>query len=370
MPDPERSQELSDLEALLNSKELAAVLDAILGTPPSGAVIARAPDGKILRMSDYAAKLLGRSRSELEGHAPEARLTAYDASGRRLANHERPVARAMGGETVTDFEIWFETPQGERIPCIVKAAPIRNWRGELIGAIASIADLRLYKAAEQSLQEAHVQKEAATAHGEALYRELIHRVKNHLQVMTSLLTLEARDPALSGKDLGDQMKGRLQTLAAVYRGMDRADAGERIEARTFVEEVCGPYASDAVSVEVAVEPPDLTLTSEQAGPVGMLMNEAVRNSSEHLAHGRGGRVKVSLRRLDSGRLRLEAAETGAELGSSAPGASEAGTTEAGPASRQLELMRMFAKQLRGELELSERAPGAAVIAAEFPTPAS
>ena len=356
MPDPERSSELSDLEALLNSKELAAVLDAILGTPPSGAVIARAPDGKILRMSDYAAQLLRRARSELEGHAPEARLAAYDASGRRLPNHERPVARALGGETVTGLEIWFETPDGERIPCIVKAAPIRNWRGDLIGAIASIADLRVAKAAEQDLREAHVQREAATAHGEALYRELIHRVKNHLQVMTSLLTLEARDPSLSGKDLGDQMKGRLQTLAAVYRGMDRAEAGERIEARTFVEDVCGPYASDTVSVDVAVEPPDLTLTSEQAAPFGMLMNEAVRNSSERLVHGRGGHVQVSLRRLESGRLRLEAAENGAEPGPNEPG----------PGSHRLDLMRMFAKQLRGELELSERAHGGAMIAAEFP----
>ena len=142
MPDAERSPELSDLEALLNSKEPAAVLDALLGATPAGAIIARAPDGKILRVSDYAARLLGRPRSELEGHTPEARLPAHDASGQPLANHEQPLARALRGETVTEVEIWFETPDGERVPCVVKAAPIRNWRGDLIGAIASFADLR------------------------------------------------------------------------------------------------------------------------------------------------------------------------------------------------------------------------------------
>jgi two-component sensor histidine kinase len=209
---------------------------------------------------------------------------------------------------------------------------------------------------EQSLREALAQQEQATAQREALYRELIHRVKNHLQIMTSLLALEARDPSLSGKDLGDQMKGRLQTLAAIYRGMERAEAGARIEARTFVEEVCGSYASKAVSVNVAVEPPDLTLTSKQAAPVGLLMNEAVRHSSERLVRGPGGRVQVSLRRLQPGRLRLEIADDSVERGPAEPGRAPHGP----------DLMSMFAKQLQGELEPSDRAGGGAMVAAEFP----
>ena len=112
----------------------------------------------------------------------------------------------------------------------------------------------------------------------------------------------------------------------------------------------------AVSMDAAVEPPDLTLTSKQAAPVGLLMNEAVRDSSERLVRGHGGRVQVSLRRLEAGRLRLEVADDGAERG----------PVEPGHASRGLDLMSMFAKQLQGELQLSERASGGAMVAAEFP----
>jgi two-component sensor histidine kinase len=181
-------------------------------------------------------------------------------------------------------------------------------------------------------------------------------VKNHLQIMTALVAHEARKPALSAKDLGDELKGQLQTLAAVYRGMDRAGVGERIEARTLVEEVSRPYATEAVSVDVTVAPPDLTLPSEQAGPLGMLVNEAVCNSYKHAFRDHGGRVRVSLRRLEPGRLRVEVADDGKGWGPVDPGRRSHG----------LDLMRMFARQLHGELELGVGPQGGAAIAVELP----
>ena len=126
------------------------MLDAILGSTPSGATIASSPDGKILRSSDYAAQLLERPRSAVEGRTVREALVSYDASGRRRPYEEHPLARALSGETVTGVEVWLPTPKGERIPCLANAAPIRNARGDLIGAISSFADLRPYKALERS----------------------------------------------------------------------------------------------------------------------------------------------------------------------------------------------------------------------------
>ena len=269
--------EVSELEALLASNDPEAVLNAVLGSIPSGAIIARAPDGKILRMSDYAARLLGWSRSDVEGGSTKEtleRIPLYDKSGRSLPEVECPLFKALRGEVVTTFELKAQSAAGERIPLVTSAAPIRNSRGKLIGAISSIADLRPYQALQSDLREA--------------YRELTHRVKNHLQIMTALVTLEIPKTRGLGRGLADHMKGQLQALAAVYKSMDRAEAGERIEARPFVEEVCRPYASGAVSVVAAIAPLDLTLASEQAGPIGMLVNEAVSNSRKHAFAASGG----------------------------------------------------------------------------------
>jgi PAS domain S-box-containing protein len=234
-------------------------------------IIAGAPNGKILRVSNYVSQMLGHPRTDLEGKTLDevlVLLPGYDETGRRLATSERSLHIALQGATVTGQEIWVDAADGERIPVMSSAAPIRNWRGEVIGAISSIADLRSHKALEQSLREAVVQRES-------LYRELAHRVKNHLQLMSALVSLEARDPKLSAKGLANLIKGRFQTLAAVYRGMDETEAADRIGARSFFEAVSRPYASDGVSVEAAVAP-DLTLASDQAAPVGMLVDEAAQ----------------------------------------------------------------------------------------------
>jgi PAS domain S-box-containing protein len=336
---------VSELEALLASKEPEAVLDAVLGSIPSGALIARAPDGKFLRMSDYAARLLGWSRSDVEGCSMRevlARIPLYDASGRSLPESECPLFKALRGEVVTTFELEAQSAAGERIPLVTSAAPIRNSRGELIGAISSIADLRPYKALQRDLREA--------------YRELTHRVKNHLQIMTALVAQEARKPTISAKDLADHMKGQLQALAAVYKSMDRAEAGERIEARPFFDEVCRPYASNTVSVEAAIAPLDLTLASEQAGPIGLLVNEAVCNCRKHAFAAKGGHIHVLLRRTKPGRLRLEVADDGVGWGAVDPSETHHG----------LDLMRLFAEQLHCELELSNRPQGGAMVAVELP----
>jgi PAS domain S-box-containing protein len=342
----------TELEALLASMEPAAVLDTILGSAPAGMIIVSAPDGTVLRFSDYFARLVGQPRSEFEGRSLAdffETIRIYDPSGRPLPANERPFSRALAGETVTEFEVLAETVDGERIPLAVNAAPIRGARGDLIGAIGANTDMRTFRALERSLREALAQRET-------LYRELTHRVKNHLQVISGLISLEARDPALTVAGLAELMKGRLSVLAAVYDSMTRAGAGARIAAGAFVEEVSRPFASEAVKVEVTVDPPGLTLDSEQAGPVGMLANEAMSNSYKHAFPGRRGRIWVSLRPLKPGRLRLEIADDG--LGWR--------TGEAGRVSHGLDLMRLLAKQLRGELELGNRPGGGALVAVEMP----
>ena len=351
MPDQTPTPDTPELEALLSAKEAASVLDSIFGFTPSGVVIAGAPDGKILRVSSFFAQMLGRPRSDLEGKTIDEILQlvpGYDAAGRLLAANERALHLALQGATVSGQEIWVDAADGQRIPVISSAAPIRNSHGELIGAINSVADLRSHKELERDLREAVAQRET-------LYRELAHRVKNHLQLLTALVSLEARDPQLTAKNLAELIKGQLQTLAAVYRGMDQAPAADRIEARSFLEAIIRPYEADGIGVELAAAP-ELTLASEQAAPVGMLVNEAVSNSTKHAFDGPGGRIQVSLRRLEPGRLRLEVADNGRGWGPVDPSQPSHG----------LDLMRLFAKQLGCELELGAGPNGGVLAAAEIP----
>jgi PAS domain S-box-containing protein len=352
MPEPELEPKVSELEELLGSKEPGAIIDAILGNTPSGAAIVLLPERKILRVSDYTARLFGRPRSELEGLTVEQfleRWPAYDETGRRFTANDRPLARALTGETVNGFEALLEAANGDLIPCVINAAPIRNSRGEVIGIITSLIDVRANKALERSLRD-------EVARREALHRELTHRVKNHLQILSALVSAEARNGKRSVNEVVEDMKGQLNAFAALYRGLDRAGEGSGVEALSFIEDICRPYAAEPVTVETTVEPFFLTLTSQQAGPVGMLVNEAVCNSRKHAFPDGVGRIRVSLRCRDTGFLRLEISDDGVGWGSAA----------ADNDSQGLELMRLFAKQLHSELKLADSREGGARVAVDIP----
>jgi two-component sensor histidine kinase len=261
-----------------------------------------------------------------------------------------PLIRALRGETVTGQEGWVPDAGGDLIPIVGGAAPIRNRTGEIIGAISELVDARQFKSLEAELR-------AAAEHQATLYRELTHRVKNHLHLVAGLVALETRDPAVTAKVLGDRIKGRLQTLAAVYNSMTRAETAGHVEARAFIENVLRPYESAQVSVSVTVAPPDLTLSSDQAGPIGMLLNEAVCNSCKHAFPDRDGRITVELRRDTPGRLTLEIADDGV------------GRRERPPSERVshgLNLMQLHARQLNGEFAIGDRPGGGTTVCLDMP----
>jgi PAS domain S-box-containing protein len=337
---------VSKLETFFRSATGQAVLDAFAETTPAMLLIADS-NGKILRESRFFTAVTGDAKGLTVAQLLET-FQVKDLDGRQLEANESVIVRALNGEPVRHHESVLSTRHGEPIPVVTNGEPIRLDDGEIIGAITAATDLRRFKALERELR-------AAVAEKETLYRELAHRVKNHLQILTALVAMNARSSTLTTKEVCGQVKGQLQTVAAVYRGMDRAGVGERVEVRKLLDEVSLPYASDSVSVDVAVAPPDLTLTSEQAWPLSMLVNEAICNSYKHAFRDRGGRIQVSLRRVAPGHLRLEVADDGKGWG-----------TEPGHTSHGLDLMRMFATQLQGELELSDRPQGGAMVAAELP----
>ena len=340
---------MSELDALLRSGTGAAVLEAILEAMPSFAFIADS-EGRILRASRFVADLSGLAPEVFEGR-PVADLSILletaDKDGRLLAPEELPIARGLKGEKVLGFEGSVLAQSGERVPLIINAAPFRADGGQVIGVITAASDRRRPPALERELR-------AAVAETEVLYRELAHRVKNHFQLISNLVALEARNTGDSATELAGRMIGRLKMLAAVYDRMNQADVGGRIGARAFIEDVIGPYRTDTISINVSA-PEALTLGPDEAGPLGMLVNEAVNNSYKHAFPRRRGRIAVCLRPGPPGRLELTVADDGIGF--------------AGPAregSQGVRLMRLLANQLGGEMETVNRPAGGAQVVVDLP----
>ena len=135
---------------------------------------------------------------------------------------------------------------------------------------------------------------------EALLKEVHHRVKNNLQLVTSLLNLQANrieDKAVAA--LFADSRDRVRSMALVHENLYRLGNFARVPMRAHLQSVCAhllrAYApqNGAVRLETALD--DLKLDLDRAVPCGLIVNELVSNALKHaFPGGRGGVLRVAL----------------------------------------------------------------------------
>jgi PAS domain S-box-containing protein len=442
-------------------------MDTLLGSTPSGAIIARVPDGKILRVSDFAARLHGRPKSDLLGHTLADNFgptPVFDPMGLPLHATELPLGRALRGEAVIGFELAVETPEGERVPLISNAAPIRNKRGEIIGAISSVTDMRPQKAVEQALRDSEQQfhdladsvsqivwvsdakawiswfnrrwyeysgmtpeeslgwgwvkahhpehldrvlkrSQQAVDTGEpwedtfplrsadghyrwflsralptkdsegrvmrwfgtntdvteqlkaqellrTLLKEVTHRVKNSLALVSGLLKLQAKTLEGDARHALEVASLRVHAVANVHDQLWRSAESREIDLKPFLSDLCSSIATSAPLHKTVSRFEPAVVGSELAVPVGLFINELLTNAYKHAyPEGEGGEVRILGTREPNGRYRLEVADSGRGL----PADFDLAT--AGK-SLGMRVITSLAEQLKGELITKSAEPGA------------
>ncbi len=200
---------------------------------------------------------------------------------------------------------------------------------------------------EKSLSRSLEQKEA-------MLREIHHRIKNNLQVVTSLMSLQAgrlKDPAAIAA-MAD-LQRRVRSLSLLHRHLYEGDDLRYLDFGQFVAELCqmvkassGPVAQN-VAIEVDIPP--IPLGPDRAVPVALLITEALSNALRHgFPAGGGGRVSVGLAASADGRATITIADNGIGWAMPPEGAALAGSSSQGMG---MSLMQVFARQLGGELEV-------------------
>lgn len=131
----------------------------------------------------------------------------------------------------------------------------------------------------------------------ALLHELDHRVKNNLQLLLSLMSIEFRQ-AEEGpvrQALG-RMKERMQALAAAHRDLYDGQGATRFDASSFAKGLCQELTSSLPDVRIAPEFEVETVKVEaaKAAPMALLFNEIVVNALTHAYRKRHGKLKLLL----------------------------------------------------------------------------
>jgi len=195
---------------------------------------------------------------------------------------------------------------------------------------------------------------------DALLREIHHRVKNNLQIISSLLSMQQRAVTDLGARaaLGDTRQ-RITALAQIYRVLYQSEDIREADADTFLRELVGQLiAGEAVRgplVTTSIEADPLIIDPDKLAPLALWLVEAVSNAQKHAFAGRGGELKVRFK-VDGDTSVLEVEDDG-------PGLDDA--VEAGVGRT---LMMAFAKQLRGEARIIPAPGGGSIARLTFVTP--
>lgn len=149
--------------------------------------------------------------------------------------------------------------------------------------------------------------EEALERNRDLLREVHHRVKNNLQAVSSLVRLQPLPPAAR-----QDMSRRIAAMIAVHEQIYGSDQFDRVEAAPYVErlvhEIAAGYDAE-VELDIALEP--LTVTRDQALPLGLIVNELVSNAFKHaFSANKPGRLHVGLKQDAGGEGCLIVADNG------------------------------------------------------------
>jgi PAS domain S-box-containing protein len=285
---------------------------------------------------------LGYSPTQVVGKTDAELLPAADAV-RVMAIKRRVLETRVGcreGVTVTSNSVsrYFE----------LNLEPLQGDDGKVVGLLGATLDITAHKQVEEQLRASLQEKEV-------LLREIHHRVKNNLQIISSLLYLQAQKTDNQGlRNMLQESRNRIVSMSLIHEKLYQVTDLARITftdyARELAQALFRSYGVNQANVALTIKGNDLTLDINRAVPCGLIINEVVSNSLKYaFPKGRRGAIRLALRLDQAQQCHFILSDNGVGMPQD---------FESRPrSSLGLTLIERLAEQLQGTLERSSSAQG-------------
>ncbi len=276
----------------------------------------------------------------------------WRSTGEPIQPEDLALARAITqGETSLNEVIDIEAFDGTRKIILNSALPLKNARGEIIKAIAVNQDITERIEFEERLK-------ASLREKEVLLKEVHHRVKNNMQIISSLLRLQSdrvSQPEVHG--VFQESQNRIRSMALVhemlYQSPDLASISFGAYLKNLVNGLFRSFRVDTHQIALTLEVVDIPLGIDLALSCGLIINELVSNSLKHaFPQNRRGELSISARQISPEELMIAVRDTGVGL---PPDLDIRKTSSLG-----LRLVTLLVGQINGSLEL-DSAQGATFL---------
>ncbi len=244
-----------------------------------------------------------------------------------------------------------------------RALPVRDASGSIVKWFGTCTDIDDQRRAQEALRETQQEleirvrvrtAELATSNEQktSLLQEVHHRVKNNLQMISSLVSLQARQAQCSEarENLLD-IQGRVHSIALLHECLYQASDLGSVDMHDYVSRLSvvieRSYAGPTPGAHIAVVSDPLRLPLDTAVPCGLIVNELVTNALKHAFHDAtpkvGQEIQIEMRRLSSD-ICIVVADNGVGFADTLDPAREQ--------TMGLTLVRDLGRQLRGRVEFA------------------
>jgi len=317
-----------------------------------------APDAPLQHMdfvSDFVEKLLGYSVEEclktpnfwLQTIHPEDRERASETATR--AYKERKSGIMQFRRVAKDGRaIWVES----------RFAIILDEQGEPVGMRGVTMDITERKIAEKQVQDALKEKDL-------LLKEIHHRVKNNLQIVSSILSLQSsyiREPQLL--EIFHESQARIKSIALIHELLYEKGHLARIEFKDYLENlvqnIFRTIGADPQRIKYTIDADSALMELDSAIHCGLIVNELLTNSIKYaFPDGRVGKIAVKLK-LENDSCVLSVEDNGIGL--------PADLDSKKAKSMGLQLVETLTKQMKATLEMRSEGGASFVLRFAFPQP--
>ena len=325
---------------------------ALLESAPDGIVVVDS-QGTILIVNSQTERLFGYTREELVGQPVEMLVpdrVRANHQGYRVDYVADPKLRPMGaGRSLSG-----RTKGGQEFPVEISLSPLVTDQGRMVMSI--IRDITERRRAEEIIQ-------ASLREKEALLREIHHRVKNNLQVTSSLLRLQgAAIDDVHAREMFEETENRIRSMALVHEKLYQSTNLSRIDFADYVrslgELLFRSSAINPANVTLHVSGSETFLSIDIAVPCGLIVNELLSNALKHaFPEDRRGEIHVQLDERADGWISVSIRDNGIGL----PADFDLNST----GTLGLQLVHGLAHQIDGRITIEREQPGAGFIV-DFP----
>jgi PAS domain S-box-containing protein len=280
------NKDIGELHKLNETLHLqSSILDQV-----QNAVIVLDQNSKIMFWNTYAEEIYQYTADEMIGSSRVLRLVHPSCRQKYTeAMRELVSSGTWSGELI------MQRKNGGRFIALVSNRVLLNYDGEVIGYIGVITDISLQKEIQAELENSLKEKEV-------LLKEIHHRVKNNMQIISSLLFLQSMqsDDKLI-QDILIESQNRVRSMSMVHEKLYRSHNLSKIQFDDYIEELTWDLMNTwvgnnkVISKEFNLE--SVQLDIDKAIPCGLLLNELISNALKHgLKNMDTGIIQISLKK--------------------------------------------------------------------------